>query len=376
LNRPNRLLIAILVGLTATNLLTGGLAIYLTLTSRSDTAGGSQMAVDSGPRIAFVSDRAGDIALYVMDADGSNVQRVSQEGAALYPAGSPTDQRVAYVQRETEPASGERAETSVYVAPLDGGEPIRVSGQASTIAPPTWSADGTRLAFLAWEESGIVVHIAMADGSGIDQTIVLPAQIEFVYRLAWSPAGDALFFLGTADPAHRTYISVPSIYLISLPDGDISSLSQAWAADWSPDGEGGVVASYQLPAPVQLVGWDQEPRDLALLEAGYPVAAAWAPDGAHIAILTTQNQSDVDGVHLIEVGTGHVTTVIQDGESWFDFLGWSPDGSLLSFTRGPMRHRPGADLPYADLWVYDPASDEVRQLTTEEGFEGMGTWVP
>jgi Tol biopolymer transport system component len=43
---------------------------------------------------------------------------------------------------------------------------------------------------------------------------------------------------------------------------------------------------------------------------------------------------------------------------------------------GPMQQRPGADLPYADLWVYDVTSGQLERLTTGEGFEGLGVWSP
>ena len=43
---------------------------------------------------------------------------------------------------------------------------------------------------------------------------------------------------------------------------------------------------------------------------------------------------------------------------------------------GPLRQRPGVDLPYADLWLYDVASGELEQLTLGGGFDGLGVWSP
>ena len=57
-------------------------------------------------------------------------------------------------------------------------------------------------------------------------------------------------------------------------------------------------------------------------------------------------------------------------------VSWSPDGSRLLFTMGPLRQRPVVDLPYADLWLYDVASGELEQLTLGGGFDGLGVWSP
>ncbi len=65
-----------------------------------------------------------------------------------------------------------------------------------------------------------------------------------------------------------------------------------------------------------------------------------------------------------------------ENEGWALWPNWSPDGSQLLFTMGPLIRRAGADLPYADLWVYDVASGRQEQLTLGEGFEGLGIWSP
>ncbi|MBU0705155.1 MAG: hypothetical protein KKC18_14995 [Chloroflexi bacterium] len=84
----NRFLVVILVILAASVVLTGGLAVYLTLARERDgnapteapsaeQPGGIVQSTDiitGESRIAFVSNREGDGAIYTMDGDGSNVQ--------------------------------------------------------------------------------------------------------------------------------------------------------------------------------------------------------------------------------------------------------------------------------------------------------------
>ena len=96
---------------------------------------------------------------------------------------------------------------------------------------------------------------------------------------------------------------------------------------------------------------------------------AWSPDGAHIAVVASENyrEGEATALHLVALETGEVTTVV-DGEGWLFWLNWSPDGNRLLFTMGEMRQWYETDLPYADLWLYDVASGELEQLTLGGGF--------
>ncbi|NIR35198.1 MAG: hypothetical protein GWO22_03955, partial [Actinobacteria bacterium] len=128
---------------------------------------------------------------------------------------------------------------------------------------------------------------------------------------------------------------------------------------------------------ILIVGPDQEPRGIAQLTEEFPIDVAWSPDGAHIAVAATlvRQRDFATSLHVIALETGALTTVVE-GDEWLMWPNWSPDGNRLLFTMGPMQRRPGADLPYADLWVYDVTSRQLEQLTTGHGFAGLGVWSP
>jgi hypothetical protein len=67
--------------LTATVLLTGALALYLTLARRPASA--VETEASSGSRIVFISDAEGEAALYVMSADGTGMERLSSAGSGM-----------------------------------------------------------------------------------------------------------------------------------------------------------------------------------------------------------------------------------------------------------------------------------------------------
>ena len=130
-----------------------------------------------GSKIAFTSDwRAYDFLydLYVMNADGSGVTVLAEgpfafaDGLTFYfqPAWSPDGRRIAvvvcgYAWDNCYPNS------SVAVMNADGSGLTTVA-QAGGFARPTWSPDGTQLAFSSatCRTCSSSIYLVQADGSG------------------------------------------------------------------------------------------------------------------------------------------------------------------------------------------------------------------
>jgi Tol biopolymer transport system component len=370
MERQNRPLVIAAVGLTITILLTGGLAVALTLRSPEVDATASNRV--PGQRIAFTSDREVDPAIYVMDADGSNVQRVSgaEQEFSIFPAWSPDGQSVAYfsVDEATE-------QVAIWTAPVDGGSPIRVSPplSAAISAYPTWSPDGTRLAYgvvTSRSEEESTLYIDRADGSGAVRRIPLPGYR--IQQIGWSPAGDRLLLVGA--PVDGT----EAVYLIPADGGELTELfAGPAAAAWFPDGERVLVAARSNRTFYAVTSPDEAPEELAVLNQRVPDEIALSPDGTRVAVTTSGHEREELSsiLHLVTLESGQVTTVME-GEGWLMAPGWSPDGTRILFTAGEMRRRSGADLPYADLWVHDLTSGGTSQLTRGEAFNGLGVWSP
>ncbi|MCK4471969.1 MAG: PD40 domain-containing protein, partial [Anaerolineae bacterium] len=246
--------------------------------------------------------------------------------------------------------------------------------------PPTWSPDGTLLAFVAPDEDesaeedspSSAIHIVQADGGGITRSIPLSGMVS---NLAWSPVGGVLLLVGDISDDDESSVQMLSIGEHNGDEEITEMFRGALTADWSPDGEEVVVGDYTSNT-ILVVGRDQEPRTVAQLTL-QPVAVSWSPDGAYVAVTTAGHywQWYGDALHLVALEAGEVTTVVEN-EGWVVLSNWSPDGSRLLFTMGPLRQRPGVDLPYADLWLYDVASGELEQLTLGGGFDGLGVWSP
>src|SRR4051812_22067834 len=104
-----------------------------------------------GGRLAFVSEREGNAELYTIRADGSDLQRLTDEFAlddrpAAPPAGSPDGGRLAFPSTRRPAGEPGRAWNAVYVMDTGGGKARRLTPEGSADYSPAWSPRGDLIA--------------------------------------------------------------------------------------------------------------------------------------------------------------------------------------------------------------------------------------
>ena len=173
-----------------------------------------------GGRIAFDSNRDGVRAVYIADADGRNVKRVSGDGFAAVPSWSPDGRMLAFVRAE----QGRPRVWNLWTVDLDTSEMRRLTSHR--VGQPwggSWFPDGERIAYS--HENRLVV-LDLADG----RERVYPAPKPGLLRTpAVSPDGRRVIFQIHRDGA----------WLLDLKDGSMRKvLSDPTAEEftWAPDG--------------------------------------------------------------------------------------------------------------------------------------------
>jgi len=122
------------------------------LTNSSAFDGEARWSPD-GKRIAFASNRdkaGGDI--YVMNADGSHVTRLTSDpGFFEEPTWSKDGKQIAFVSTRdaADPTAFNTADYEIYVMNEDGTNIVRLTNNSVADGQPAWSADGRQIAFVS-----------------------------------------------------------------------------------------------------------------------------------------------------------------------------------------------------------------------------------
>jgi TolB protein len=387
MERRDKLLLVILVVLTFGVLMTGALSVYMALDRRREdgdaagAAGGQQasgLAATGGP-VAFAADYEGILAVYVIEADGSNMRRISPAGQiAVFPSWSPDGQRLAYVALEGETLNWEP--TGVWVATLDGSEPVQIGAVPPNLLfdAPIWTPDGTLLALLSAGQPGqgeayrTNVSLMRADGSGSEPGMAMPF---FLRHVTMSPDGDEALLVTSTHPRE---FRAGAVYVMSIEDQSMTQIYDgAFGAAWSPDGNEVLVGDYNSSALI-IVGQNAEQRVVAQLEY-YPIGVNWSSDGTHVAVAASGELGGAEpqALYVVDIESGEITVLVDDEDGMVSAPLWSPDGRRLLFEVMDLSRERGArQIRFADLWVYDVESGAQERLTPGEGFAGLGVWSP
>ena len=164
-----------------------------------------------GKRIAFVSDRDGApryFDIYVMDADGGNLQRLTSDPRDdRNPSWSPDGERIVFGARREGHFETKFAVTyEIYVMDADGGNPQRLTENRKNDWGPSWSPDGKRITFASDRKGDLVnieIYVMDADGSNPQR---LTENRVYDWQPSWSPDGERIAFVSDRDGNSEIYV--------------------------------------------------------------------------------------------------------------------------------------------------------------------------
>jgi len=175
----------------------------------SDDADGQGAAWSpDGRMIAFASKRGGDTDIYVMNAYGSHVVQLTRNAGKLNaaPSWSPDGKKIAFVSNR----DGRRAQ--IYVMKADGSNQTRLTNNSAADWYPEWSPDGKRIIFETNRDNGDIDEIYIMNADGSNQTRIThrtPDGFNNTYP-TWLPKGDKISFGSFGkDKVVKMYVADP-----------------------------------------------------------------------------------------------------------------------------------------------------------------------
>lgn len=119
----------------------------------------------TGTQIAWISGRTGLPQLYIMEADGTNVQRLTDGGYATSPSWSPNGQFLAFAWNRSY-GPGSPGGQDIYVMDIASHRWMQMTHGIGRNDFPTWSPDSRHVAFQNFQHGQRQIWTMLADGTG------------------------------------------------------------------------------------------------------------------------------------------------------------------------------------------------------------------
>lgn len=268
-----------------------------------------------GNRIAFDSRRSGNLDIYIINADGTNLQQLTgTSGAERGPAWSPDGSQIAFYG-----ASTENGNYDIYVINTDGTNLRNLTNSPdSDDRYPTWSPDGTRIAFHSNQNGDFDIFVI--DAGGDSMRAVTTGSADDIGP-DWSPDGTQIAY-------HTSQWDFPyELAILDLNSGQVRRLTNNDDTNtfptWSPNGRQIVynaISSIDASANIYVMDTDGSNRRQLTFDQERNVFPDWSADGTQI--IFQRGLPDVSAIYTIPVSGGNAS-MLTAGRS--DFLpDWEP----------------------------------------------------
>lgn len=232
-------------------------------------------------------------------------------------------------------ASGRYADYDIFLLDLETDSLIQLTSGNFWNDYPRLSPDGSQITFISNRSGKQEIWLMNSDGS---QARSITRELNHAHAPTWSPDGQQIAFVS------NLYFQ-SDIFSIHLESGEIKRLTSNEGfdgyPDWSPDGRQiAFVSQRAMNQDIYLLDLETLAEERITTHPALDTSPAFNPDGQKIAFVSDRPDSKKH-THFLK-------------SLWDSFYG---DDDL-------------------DIWVVEPASKRLQQLTTDRGPDRNVRWSP
>lgn len=304
-------------------------------------------------KIVFTSNRDGSSNIYVMDDDGSNVQRLTFTESPQVDGGpiwSPDGTHIAF-ERDTDAAKHKTNQKyDIFLMDADGSNVQQLTDDRALDGSCTWSPDGRRIAFESTRNKGLDIYVMDIFTREVKQLTRNPGNRDSASDPSWSPNGK---YIAYEQGINAGLLNAgTTIYVMNADGTGAKALvppHNEWSRStpsWSPDSKsvlydesrfavvGQITKRVSSNVVIQRHG-SKARRVLNIPKKWLVNSVCWMDNGKQVLIAARKSegigeQIDIYRYHLV---TGQITNLTNHPENDFamdwisdDVLSVSPHG--------------------------------------------------
>jgi len=258
-------------------------------------------------KIAYVTKLSGNKEIFVMDYDGRNPQKVTNNRSInLNPDFAPSGREIIYT-------SYKKGNPDLYRRELFTGLEARISARPGLNAMGAFSPDGGRIALVMTKDGNSEIYLIARDGKELARLTKNPA---IDVSPAWSPDGARIAFVSDR-------LGKPQVFIMNADGSEVRRLTTSGAYNvtprWSPKGDR-IVYARQEGSGFQIYGINPDgSQEAQLTTLGSNEHPRWSPDGRFIVFSSTRDGSEAiylmraDGTAQTRVSRG---TISESHPTW------------------------------------------------------------
>ena len=289
--------------------------------------------VDAQAQIAFVSERAGNWEIYVMDNDGENPRRLTNNpDKDVNPSWSPDGKRIVFRSNRDGHLINGIPTYEIYVMNADGKNQHNLTNNPGNDLSPSWSPDGKRIAFASFRRNKdgnlphFDIYIMGTDGKNQQRLTDNPHGDQYP---SWSPDGERIVFSSRREGHFRNKFGITyEIYVMDTDGRNQQRLTENRKNDRSP---------------------------------------VWSPDGKRIAFASDRKGDLVNYQIYVMDADGGNQQRLTNNRSDDNSPSWSPDGERIAFSS----NRDGN----FEIYVMDADGGNQQNLTNNPHGDGNPVWL-